>query len=110
LVRLSHNCLKLIADNASFHNLQDIFMKDDELVLGFNSTSKDFIVKVEYTFADKLILSEKSLKNIQHLDDDTQLYVHGKVGKMKTIDTNQILALCVGSLQEIISKLELNNY
>lgn len=84
-------------------NLKDFFEVDDEIVLGQTINSKDIFVKIASVEDDCLMFYEPSiLCNLTHCDS---LYVHGKVGKMKTIDTNQILALCVSSLQEIISKL-----
>jgi Chaperone of endosialidase len=82
-------------------NLTETFKINDELVLGTNKHSKEYFVKIADVQEEYLVLSGTLLRNT----NITSFYVHGKVGKMKTIDTNQILALCVCSLQEIIKKI-----
>jgi hypothetical protein len=85
-------------------NLTEIFNVDDELVLGTNIHSKECFVKIIDVQEEHLVLSQLSDSLLKNTNNDW-FYVHGKVGKMKTIDTNQILALCVCSLQEIIKKI-----
>lgn len=90
-------------------NLTELFDVNDEIVLGTNNRSKDYFIKVEDVHDNYLVISQQSYEKINknHNNTNNVYYVHGKVGKMKTIDTNQILALCVSSLQEIINKLQI---
>lgn len=98
----TRNILLTKIDNTD--NLTETFKIDDELVLGCNKHSKEHFVKVTEVHEEYLVLSESS-NSLLNNTNNKSFYVHGRVGKMKTIDTNQILALCVCSLQEIIQKL-----
>ena len=90
-------------------NCTQLFKANDEIVLGTSIHSKDYFIKIEDVHDNYLIISQQSFETINKNNNTTDnlYYVHGKVGKMKTIDTNQILALCVSSLQEIINKLQI---
>ncbi len=106
IIPIYNNFLSLQNDmlvSYNLDNLKDFFEVNDEIVLGQTIYSKDIFVKVASVDKDCLTFHNPSiLYSLKHCDS---LYVHGKVGKMKTVDTNQILALCVSSLQEIIRKL-----
>ena len=93
----------------NIHNLTQFFNINDEIVLGTSIHSKDYFVKIDDVDDNYLVISQQSFEKINKNNENTNnnFYVHGKVGKMKTIDTNQILALCVSSLQEVINKLQI---
>lgn len=93
----------------SIHNLNQVFNIDDEIVVGKDSNSKDYFITIKDVYDNCMIISQESFEKINPNNKNTNnfYYVHGKVGKMKTIDTNQILALCVSSLQEVINKLQI---
>ena len=84
-------------------DLTEIFNINDELVLGKDTHSKDFFVTIIDVQPEYLVLSKPSV-HLLHNTNTEWFYVHGRVGKMKTVDTNQILALCVSSLQELIGR------
>lgn len=84
------------------YNLTHFFHANDEIVLGTSIQSKDFFITVEDVYDNCLVISQQSSNKLK---SNIDYYVHGKTGKMKTIDTNQILALCVSALQEVIKKL-----
>jgi hypothetical protein len=88
-------------------NLKDLFNIDDEIVIGENCNTKDYFVKLIDVNEHYLQLSTSNIDKFIKYNNDNKcsFYIHGKLGKMKTIDTNQILALCVSSLQEILKKI-----
>lgn len=104
-LRLNKNFL--FSSNSNTYDLTDVFHVNDEIVLGTNMQSKDYFITIEDVYKDCIVISQESFEKINKNNKNTNnyYYVHGKVGKMKTIDTNQILALCVSSLQEVINKL-----
>jgi hypothetical protein len=105
-LRLNRNFL--FATN-NLHNLSELFNINDEIVIGTNSCSKDYFITIVDVGDNYLVISQESFDKLNKNNNNinNQYYVHGKVGKMKTIDTNQILALCVSSLQEVINKLQI---
>lgn len=71
----------------------------DKLVIGTNSNQQQYIVDVIDVKGENVFISGDI-----SLYEDT-VYVHGKMGKIKNVDPQQILALCVSSLQEMIKLL-----
>jgi Chaperone of endosialidase len=106
-LRLNKNFLFSTSNEVS--DFTRLFNPNDEIILGTNVHSKDYFITIEDVFDNYLVISQESFEKINKNNENTNnhYYVHGKVGKMKTIDTNQILALCVSSLQEIINKLQI---
>lgn len=104
-LRLKKNFLFSTNDTCNF---TELFKINDEIVLGESIYCKDYFVKIEDVYDNYLVISQESFEKINKNNQNTNkcYYVHGKVGKMKTIDTNQILALCVSTLQEVINKLQ----
>lgn len=79
----------------------------DEIVLGTSSYSKEFIVKVASV---DLATHRIMLQDILFPNEDDKagkaVHVHGKIGKVKTIDPNQILALCVSAVQALVKRID----
>ena len=76
------------------------FDKEDKIVIGKTQYSKDFILPIRYV---------DDQNNIE-LDDDiphdlmnNTVFIHGILRKIKAIDPNQMLALCISSIQELIT-------
>ncbi len=89
-------------------DLAELFKEGDEIVVGRNEHMKELfcrVVRVDRYELEVAKVSEKALNSI-YAEHNRKLYVHGKTGKMKSIDTNQILALCVSSLQEVMKRLD----
>lgn len=88
-----------ISKEHSCTKLQPI-LAGDNLVLGRDNSCKDCIVSVSkvveehFDYLKLLIHSHLSIS-------DGYMFLHGRIGIVKTIDPNQILALCVSSIQEL---------
>lgn len=105
-LRLNKNFM--FSSNINEYNLTQFFNIHDEIVLGKSIHSKDYFITIEDVYDNYIVLSQESFEtmNTNNSNTNSYYYVHGKVGKMKTIDTNQILALCVSALQEVINKVQ----
>lgn len=103
-VRLENDKLCVVTKSNS-NILTDFFDINDKIVLGDDKYTKNYIVDIIEVQHHYLLLSQSSVEKL-NVDFSCDLYIHGKIGKMKTIDTNQILALCVSSLQELTKRLE----
>jgi hypothetical protein len=68
----------------------------DEIVIGKDSFCKESIYPITSFHRNGF--------NIQCMETK-QVYIHGKLGKLKSVDTNQIVALCVSAIQELATKL-----
>jgi len=77
-------------------------LKGDEVVIGRDENTKDAFLVAKDVGDCWFEVCESSVPQLTVIPNYPQLYLHGKTGKMKTIDTNQILALCVSSLQQIV--------
>lgn len=79
--------------------LESIVVGDD-LVLGSDNSSREYIVKVtRISLSDKRIHLDKFI-SLEH-ESGKIMYMHGKLGKVKTIDPHQVTALCVSAMQEL---------
>lgn len=90
-------------------DLGDILRQDDEVVIGKNSNTKEIFCVVKCVGDKWFEVSQESAKQLKHLEGYPHLYLHGKTGKMKTVDTNQILALCVSAVQELAQQCKYSN-
>jgi hypothetical protein len=75
-----------------------VFSTGDKIVLGTSKGTQNYIA---------VITSLDTVHGLQ-LDlpssfETQQVFVHGVMGKIKTIDPNQLLALCISSIQEIMN-------
>jgi hypothetical protein len=101
---LTFSKLHLIPNNQDI-DLTMHFIKGDVIVLGHTDASKDFLVEIEDVTTNKIKLISNQITSNLITTDVNELYVFGKMGKMKTIDTNQILALCVSSIQMLSKQM-----
>jgi hypothetical protein len=102
---------RIVVVNASYSNinLEDVLKQGDEVVIGRNASTKEMFCVVQQVGNQWFEVSPETAKQLVHLDNYPHLYLHGKSGKMKTIDTNQILALCVSSIQQLAHQYKCNN-
>lgn len=102
---------RLVIVNAlpSNNHLGDILKQDDEVVIGTNSNIKEIFCVVKCVGEKWFEVSQESAKQLKHLERYPHLYLHGKTGKMKTVETNQILALCVSAVQELAHQYKYGN-
>lgn len=88
------------------YNWTERVVVGDDLVVGRNSFSREYILTVtRVNVVEKYICVNKCI----FPDDDgvlTTVYIHGKMGKVKTIDPNQITALCVSAIQELAQRID----
>lgn len=105
------NDTRLLIVNALPSNIHlgDILKQDDEVVIGTNSNIKEIFCVVKNVGDKWFEVSHESAKQLKHLERYPYLYLHGKTGKMKTIETNQILALCVSAVQELAHQCKYSN-
>lgn len=94
LTCIGNKCfMKLGSPNHAHH-----FSIGDKVILGKSKDTQDYIAVI--TSVDPvngLQLDLPSSFDTQHV------FVHGVMGKIKTIDPNQLLALCISSIQEIMN-------
>ena len=84
-------------------DLSTKFVKGDSVVIGGNCVSKDYIFKV--VNVDCTSMCCEISQNINYDIVSSKVYIHGKLGKMKTVDPNQIMSLCVSAIQELAKRL-----
>jgi Chaperone of endosialidase len=84
-------------------DLSTKFVKDDNVVVGANCMSKDYILKV--VNVDYTSMCCEISQNMNYDLVSSKVFIHGKLGKMKTVDPNQIMALCVSAIQELAKRL-----
>jgi hypothetical protein len=80
------------------NNMNAVLFVGKKIVLGKTKDTQDYIVSIKDVDASNALLIDSDIQ--QHLKHE-QLFIHGILGKIKTIDPNQILALCVSSIQKI---------
>jgi len=90
-------------------NLEDVLKQGDEVIIGRDASTKELFCSIQHVGDQWFEVSQETAKQLVHLDNYPNLYLHGKTGKMKTIDTNQILALCVSSVQQLVHQQKFNN-
>ena len=93
----------IIAINDKTIDLSTKFVKGDSVVVGANCFSKDYIFKVVNVDSTSMCCEIS-----QHMNYDivsSKVFIHGKLGKMKTVDPNQIMALCVSAIQELAKRI-----
>jgi hypothetical protein len=77
-------------------NPESMFSVGDKIVLGKNCASKEYIVPVVQVEKNHIVV-ETSHTRFPH----EKVYIFGIMSNIKTIDPNQILALCISSIQEL---------
>ncbi len=91
-------------DNKVFIKLEQpkhvsAFSIGDKLVLGTSEKTQEYIAEIgsmDIIYGLELV----------SLHTDVQwVFVHGVMGRIKTIDPNQLLALCIGSIQELSNRI-----
>jgi hypothetical protein len=80
----------------------DFVKPGDELVLGKDPNTKNFIRKVVDIQGIDIVLEKQPE---QTYDIVSRIYIHGIIKKVKTIDPMQILSLCVSSIQELSKRV-----
>lgn len=106
---VSDNRFVLMSASCSNLNLQQLLEQGDEVVIGKDANTKEMFCIVQEVGDQWFEVHQDNLKPLSALDKKnhhSHLYLHGKTGRMKTIDTNQILALCVSSLQQLAAKAQ----
>lgn len=98
---VSDNRFVLMVTPSSVINLQQLLEEGDEVVIGKDANTKEFFCTVQRVGDQWFEVHHENVKLLNVLDKQPHLYLHGKTGQMKTIDTNQILAVCVSSLQQL---------
>lgn len=101
-VKVVSNTRIEVSDIVDCHQLREVFQKGDEVVIGRDENTKDAFFVISDVGDYWFEVCESQVPQLTLIANYPQLYLHGKSGKMKTIDTNQILALCVSSLQQIV--------
>lgn len=79
--------------------IEDKIVQGDKLVIGNDENQQQSIVKIVDIHGDKVFIDG----DVSSYGD--KAYVHGKMGKIKNVDPQQILALCVSALQEMMKLL-----
>lgn len=99
---------RFVVVDASYCNvhLQNILKQGDEVVIGNDEGIKELFCVIQQVGDNWFEVSEESAKQLERLHNYPHLFLHGKTGKMKTIDTNQILALCVSAIQELAQHIK----
>ena len=106
IIPVSYGCVQInnigddwyiMLDPCIIQNPDQIIYKDDKIVLGDDIQIQKYIVPVVDVYHNMLKISS----NIPFDISIKKLYFHGILRKIKTIDPNQILALCISSIQEL---------
>jgi hypothetical protein len=79
--------------------IEDKIVQGDKLVIGHDENQQQNIVKIVDIHGDRVFIEG----DVSSYGDIA--YVHGKMGKIKNVDPQQILALCVSALQEMMKLL-----
>jgi hypothetical protein len=87
-----------VSDIIDYCKLKEVLQKGDEVVIGRDENTKDIFCIVTDIGDCWFEVCESMVQRLSAVGNFPHLYLHGKTGKMKTVDTNQILALCVSSL------------
>lgn len=82
-------------------NNQSSFSVGDKIVIGKNSSCKDNIILITHVQDNILTLTTHQPLN------EGEIYIHGILSNIKTIDPNQLLALCISSIQEIATVMNI---
>lgn len=83
--------------------LSQSFSVGDKIVIGRNASSQDYILSVMHVDKTSGKTTDKTrlTVNATTLIPAGKVYIHGKLGLIKSIDPNQLLALCISSIQEL---------
>lgn len=105
IVPVGKGYVKLIGNGVlhlQSNNLIQGLQQGDEIVIGRNENMKELFCTIrEINNQSNITISTNNHDAMCAFSNGSTLFLHGKTGKMKTIDANQILALCVSSIQQL---------
>lgn len=97
-LKIIDNDMCIMFDPCFILNFETTINTTDKIVLGDNLQMQKYIVSVKGVFPNMLKIDYSSIP----FDISTkQLHFYGILRKIKTIDPNQLLALCISSIQEL---------
>jgi hypothetical protein len=104
IIPLYNNFAKLFSvESTSYIELQSdnlgIFNVGDKIVVGKHCYSKDNILTITHINKNILALETSSYFI------EGKIFIHGILSNIKTINPNQILALCISSIQELANAI-----